>query len=112
MATTFELRSFKDALRRPESLAEGFGSVVAQGMTLLGLTDAEVAREFDMSRPSVNRWRNGNAAPHPRLRKQVIAYLARKAERVLQNYESEDDSPRLASTSVPPEAAYYVAKGR
>lgn len=83
MATLQELRSYRDALCSPEAVGEPFPRLVAQGLTLLGLSDAEVAREFDLSRPSVTRWRDGKAAPHPAMRRHVLAYLVGKIDRAL-----------------------------
>ncbi len=66
-----------------------FQELLVRGMHLLQLFDNDIAREFGVSRPTVTRWRNGDNAPHPAMRRPVYAYLAdrstalhRKAQRV------------------------------
>ena len=39
--------------------------------------DRELAQRFDMSIPSVTRWRSGRNAPHPLVRRHVINFLER-----------------------------------
>lgn len=58
-----------------------FHRLVVEGFALVGLTDAIVAREMDMSRPSVSRWRTGrNAPPHAAMRPIVYRKLVRLAK--------------------------------
>ncbi len=60
-----------------------FHVLLLHGMFLMGIDEAEVARRFDMSRPSVNRWKVGRGAPHPSIRKHVYAFLRERAEQTL-----------------------------
>lgn len=57
-----------------------FYGLVVEGFALVGLTDAIVAREMDMSRPSVSRWRTGRNAPHAAMRPTVYRKLVRLAK--------------------------------
>lgn len=52
-----------------------FRELLLQSMKSLKLLDKDIALEFDMSRPSVNRWKNGRTVPHPTIRKIVYRYL-------------------------------------
>ena len=47
----------------------------------LGLDDAECARLFDVSLPSVLRWKAGSTKPHPNLRKYVYAKLLKALDK-------------------------------
>ncbi len=51
----------------------------ARGVELLGSADKDLAREFDVSRPTIVRWRNGNNAPHPAMRLPIFRELAKRA---------------------------------
>jgi predicted transcriptional regulator len=52
-----------------------FFSIVVECMGQLNLSDSEVAKTFDVSQPTVTRWRNGLNAPHPALRRLVYHYF-------------------------------------
>ena len=41
-----------------------FQEILIESTKFLGLTDEDCARLFDVSRPTVTRWRNGSTAPH------------------------------------------------
>jgi len=58
---------------------EVFHKIVEQGMDIMQLLDSDLAHEFNVSRPTVNRWRSGANAPHPALRKHVFAWLHKRA---------------------------------
>lgn len=70
------LSQVREALKAPES----FAATVAQAIEVLGITDDELAEKFDMSRPSVARWRAGSASPHPALQPHVLTFLRQRAE--------------------------------
>ncbi len=56
-----------------------FHQAFARGVDLLGSADKDLAREFDVSRPTIVRWRNGNNAPHPAMRGPIFRELAKRA---------------------------------
>jgi len=58
---------------------EVFHKLLNEGMTLMLLTDEDCARMFDVSRPSVTRWRNASTKPHALVRKLVFAELKSRA---------------------------------
>jgi hypothetical protein len=62
---------------------KAFALVVKDGMQILGITNRELAQEFDMSLPSATRWRNGHAAPHVLIRKRVVEFLLNKTNKLL-----------------------------
>lgn len=57
-----------------------FHALLVRSVDLLMLKDREIAHEFEVSRPTVTRWRNGLNAPHPALRKHVFTWLRERAE--------------------------------
>ena len=52
-----------------------FACIVKNCMMATGLTLTELAEEFSISVPSVERWRSGKTAPHPAMRPQIYRYF-------------------------------------
>jgi hypothetical protein len=46
----------------------------------LGVTDLELAKMFEISRPTVSRWARGEAAPHQIGRRPVLEHLLKLVE--------------------------------
>lgn len=65
-----------------------FQKLIEEGQQILRLTDKDFAREFNVSRPTITRWRNGDVAPHPALRKHVYEFLRSRAQLLLNRAES------------------------
>jgi len=88
MARIEELRALSSDLAKadPEN-REAFHALVGRVFALLSLKDEDFAHQFGMSRPSVTRWRNGSTAPHPAVRRQVFARLARRVREATSNEE-------------------------
>ena len=61
-----------------------FHRVLLEAIGLLDLTDEEIAQEYDASRPTITRWRNGTNAPHAALRPTIYAWLLELATSRLQ----------------------------
>lgn len=61
-----------------------FYMLFSEGMTLLSLLDEDVSREFGVSRPTINRWRNGRNAPHPMMRTPVYDWLIDRTSRLIE----------------------------
>lgn len=81
MSRLDELKDYVSRLQKADKNDEAeFHRLVRDGFEFLALTDAAVARELDMSRPSVCRWRNGRNAPHPAMRPIVYRTLVRLAK--------------------------------
>lgn len=57
-----------------------FHSLLLEGIRLLNLTNKEIAHRFDVSRPTIERWRTGINAPHPAMRKAVYDWLLSRIE--------------------------------
>lgn len=55
-----------------------FSEHVVKAMGQLNLTDLEVAEEFDVSVPTVIRWKAGTTAPHPAMQPYVFEWLEQK----------------------------------
>lgn len=70
-----------DMLLIPENQSnERFGTVVQMALSLLDISDTDICCQFEMSRPSLNRWKNGKAAPHPYIRPHVFKYFRKVME--------------------------------
>ena len=93
MVTQVEVKELLQALKTAEPMDDArFHEVFSCGVTLLNLSDKDVAREFGASRPTVTRWRNGANAPHPAMRKHVYDLLERHAKRILKRLGSEAEN--------------------
>jgi hypothetical protein len=80
MATPDDLQAYIDAVKKASQTDDAaFTSIVARGMTVLRLLDSDLALPLGVSRPTVNRWKNGANAPHPAMRKHVFAWLKNRA---------------------------------
>ena len=76
-----ELVLFIEHLRQADvSRDDQFRDLLGRGFELLTLVDQEVARDLNVSRPTATRWRNGDNAPHPAMRKLVYGKLERRAQ--------------------------------
>ena len=71
------ISALKDANPQDAGL---FCALLNTGIELMSLTDKDCARMFDVSRPSVTRWRNASTKPHVVVRKLVFAELKSRAK--------------------------------
>lgn len=79
MTTIDDLREYQKALRSVKlEDKEEFYQLFAMGLNLLNLPDDDVSVEFSVSRPTVNRWKNGRNAPHPLMRKPIYDWLEKR----------------------------------
>ena len=72
---------------------EGFRRAILQGQALLGVSQAELASWFQLSRATVNRWSTGDSAPYPGLRKVVFERLARRAAEQQKRLQRQSNGP-------------------
>src|SRR3954453_2678562 len=79
MASAQQLAAYEHQLEefRPDD-REAFMRLVREGMDLLDLRAIDLCEQFDVSRPSVQRWREGRSAPHPAVRQRVVNHLAER----------------------------------
>lgn len=61
----------------------GFSVLLKRAQNHFGLSDGDLADEFLVSRPTVNRWVNGRNLPHRVMRKPIIEWIAAEAARRL-----------------------------
>ncbi len=59
---------------------EQFASHVRDSLIELDISDIELARRFDMSISSVDRWRRGRNLCHPAMRQSVVDYFKAKRD--------------------------------
>jgi hypothetical protein len=64
-----------------------FVEVLKLARLVLELSDGRIADELLVSRPTVNRWLNGQNDPHPAMRKPVFTWIAREAASRLRTLE-------------------------
>jgi len=69
---------------------EGFAGILAASFEVLGTFQRDLAVEFEVAESTVSRWAKGTARPHPRIQKQVIRSLQRRAGKLV---------PRAQATS-------------
>lgn len=75
-----ELKPFVAQLQNADLKDDAlFARLVRDGMDLLRLSDRDVADEFDVSRPTVTRWRNGENSPHPAMRRPIYRWFIERA---------------------------------
>lgn len=58
--------------------ADAFHRIITSAFELSVIDEIDVAHKFGMSRPSINRWRNGRTVPHPAMRAQVYGWLTER----------------------------------
>lgn len=74
-----DLSKYNDELTKGDLSDDAvFQFLLKQSELVLGMSDADLAREFRVSRPTVNRWRSGKNAPYFMARKGIIEFLKRK----------------------------------
>lgn len=84
MARSLALRDYIAALKKADQKDDAaFKTLVTNGMDLMQLNDSDLSHHFGVSRPTVNRWRNGANAPLPTLRKHVYLWLKHRASALL-----------------------------
>ena len=80
MATLIDLKAYIASLQKADhENAKDFHAAVVHGMETLRLLDSDLAHQFGVSRPTVDRWRSGANAPHAAMRKVVFAWLEDRA---------------------------------
>ena len=98
MATTQDLEAFVCELRvASRTDAAEFKRLLGRGIEFLSLTDKDIAREFGASRPTVTRWRNGDNAPHPAMRKPVFDWLTQRAQIAIRRQKAASPAQAQAS---------------
>ena len=61
---------------------KGFRAIMADFEFVTNVN--EFARKFGMSRPTINRWKNGHSVPHPALRPRIYRHLHKLADTKIQ----------------------------
>ena len=88
MEKTVQLEMFIEKLSTPAPLIDDeFQGILTEGMELLDLTDEACARLFDVSRPTVTRWRNGSTAPVRAMRRLLSAVLKKEVTKRLRQQQ-------------------------
>lgn len=84
MATLENLERLVDELTdAPLNDDDAFQGSIIAAQDILVLDDERCAELFDVSRPSVNRWRNGVTAPRRVVRRHVYSVLLAQSESAL-----------------------------
>lgn len=98
MEEIVQAKTFISKLSTPEFLSGGeFKNLLTEGMGLFDLNDEDCARLFDVSRPTITRWRNGSTAPSRVVRRLVSDVLKKQAtKRLRMRSQSEKRAAVLA----------------
>ena len=62
-----------------------FPDIVASYLELSGLSQEDLADVFEAATSTVSRWANGVARPHPRMEKLVVAWIEKRARKVVES---------------------------
>jgi transcriptional regulator with XRE-family HTH domain len=96
MATSDSLRELAAKLESADSRDDAaFSSLLNQSAAALQLSDLEISKMFDVSRPTVNRWKNGRATPYPPIRRLIyrdLGNLAKQRAKTVKAAERRSDS--------------------
>ena len=72
-----------------------FRTILDEGMELLGFSDEACARLFDVSRPTITRWRNGSTSPVRGMRKLLADVLKKEAMSRIRVHNRRNNSRRV-----------------
>ncbi len=76
-------KELADTCIRWDGSSAKFAAVVAAALRDSGgLTQKDLAREFEVADSTVSRWSNGVARPHPLIQKLIVKFIQRRAERM------------------------------
>lgn len=76
---------------------EQFQHVIGRAVEALEMSDEDLADNIKVSRPTINRWKNGRNLPHPLMRRPIIAWLNQQVTaklRLLSRLEGGATQPR------------------
>jgi ribosome-binding protein aMBF1 (putative translation factor) len=75
-----ELDNYRFSLRSARlDDRQAFARAIVEAQRLLGMSQAEIAREFRCTAGTASRWSKGLAAPYPGMRKVIFRRLGEKA---------------------------------
>ena len=74
-----------ELIQKIESVDPGndndFREIISGVLSMGFVNERDLAHEFSVSRPMVERWKNGQNAPHPKIRVPIYKYLFKVLER-------------------------------
>ena len=87
----------------PEAAAddETFRRMIERSVLVLELYDGELADALKVSRPTVNRWRNGRNLPHPVMRNPIIRWLKQEVRAKLRRLQAIERDRRATAAPGP-----------
>ena len=103
MATSNSLRDLATKLEKADTRDDAaFASLLNESAGTLQLSDIDISKMFDVSRPTVNRWKNGRATPYPPIRRLIYRDLGKLAkDRARAVHASERRAAAKPTTSKP-----------
>jgi DNA-binding transcriptional regulator YiaG len=76
------LRELREHLNECDTKQDhAFLEALCRAIRLLELSDQEIADGLLVSRPTVNRWKNGKNLPHQALRKPILRWCSEQSAR-------------------------------
>lgn len=104
-----ELDSFYNKLLDTDVSSDSeFHARLKESEIVLRLSDADLARELRLSRPTVNRWRSGKNAPHVFMREGILDWLKKRTRSLMRKAKAYESTGSGQGTPPTPMAA----KGR
>lgn len=82
------IRSLRDYDGYERSDRASFAKLIGAAQLVLEINDRELAHRLGVSRPTINRWANGDTAPHPIARQGVVSELKDWANEKLKLHRS------------------------
>lgn len=86
-----KLQQLLISLENQEVSAEEFRVLMNQAQKALDLDDHQCAKLFDVSQPSVTRWKEGKTTPRSLVRNHCISVLLTEVEKAMENKTSRSD---------------------
>lgn len=89
-----------------------FRAVFAEAQGVLEMSDQEIADQLSVSRPTVNRWKNGKNLPHPAMRKHILNWIVERVAMRIKRVEQARPTATYAVSGSGYARLPLAAKGR
>lgn len=76
-----------------------FATIVQNSFGVLGLYQRDLADDFEVAESTVSRWGTGLAKPHPQIQRSVIAWIGKRAAKLVKELPENHPPQELAVAS-------------
>ena len=91
-----QLEDLLELCKRWDESPDEFARIVDSCLGVFGMSQREMANEFEVAESTVSRWANGVARPHPRLSKLIVGFIQKRARRIAR--DTREAAPVAASS--------------